>query len=81
MKEYGIKLNILHPITFQSGTLQGSQKNWSTIMKEDYAICMPFHRMVFYLKDGHVIIVCDHAPLWKFIYSVMKTISYKRYML
>ena len=28
--------------------------------------------MVFYLKDAHVMIECDHVPLCKFIYLVMK---------
>ena len=72
MKEDGTKLYIPHPIIYQSGTFQGSQKNWSTLMKEAYTIYMPFCKMVFYLKDAHVIIWCDHAPLHKFIYSVMK---------
>ena len=40
-------------------------------MKEAYAIYM-FCKVVFYLKDVHFMIWCDHAPLCKFIYSVMK---------
>ena len=33
---------------------------------------MSFCKMVFYLKDAHVTIRCDHAPLQKLIYSVTK---------
>ena len=33
---------------------------------------MPFHKMVFYLKDIHFLIWCDQAALWKYIYSAMK---------
>ena len=33
---------------------------------------MSFLKMVFYLKDAHVKIRCEHAVLCKFIYSVTK---------
>ena len=33
---------------------------------------MSFYKMVFYLKDAHVMILCDHAPLHKCIYLVIK---------
>ena len=69
-QENGTKLNISYPITYKSGTFQGSQKNWSTLTKEAYAIYMSFWKMVFYFKYMHVMIWCDHAPLCKFIYSV-----------
>ena len=50
IKEDGTKLKITLPIIYQSSTFQGSQKNCSALTKEAYAICMPFHKMVFYLK-------------------------------
>ena len=56
-------LNIPHLITYQSGTFQGSQKNWSMLTKEACAINISFRKMVFYLKDTHVMIQCDHFPL------------------
>ena len=38
-----------HPIMYQSGTFTLSQINWSTVVKEVYAIMMSFHKMAFYL--------------------------------
>ena len=71
-KDNDTKLNIPHPITYQSGTFQGSQKNWSILSKEAYGIYISFQKMVFYLKDAHIMIWCDHTPLHKFIYSATK---------
>ena len=68
----GTKIQILDPITYQSGTFQGFPKNWSTLRKKVFVIYTSFHKMVFYLKDTHVMVECDHAPLCKFIYSVTK---------
>ena len=65
VKEEGKKVNVPHPISYQSSTFQDSQKNWSALTKEAYAIYMSFHKMVFYLKDAHVKIRCDHALLCK----------------
>ena len=33
---------------------------------------MSFHKMVFYLKEAHLMVRCDHAPLQKCVYSVTK---------
>ena len=57
------------PVTFQSGSYSSSQEKWSTIQKEAYAIYASFKKMVFYLRDAHILIRSDHAPLRKFIYS------------
>ena len=57
---------------YQGSTFQGSQNNWNALTKATYVNYMSFHRMVSYLKDGHVKIRCDHAPLCKFVYSVTK---------
>ena len=42
VKEDGTIVNVLHPITYQSCTFQSSQKNWSVLTKETYAIYMSF---------------------------------------
>ena len=48
------KLDITyHPIIYQSGTFTLSLINWSTLVKEVYAIMMPFHKMAL---DAEVII-------------------------
>ena len=60
------------PVTFQSGSYSSSQEKWSTIQKEVYAIYSSFKNMVFYLRDAHVPVRSDHAPLKKFIYSNTK---------
>ena len=72
VKEDGTIVNGTHPITYQSGTFQGSQKKWSVLAKDTYAIYMSFHKIVFYLKDPHVKIGCDHVSLCKFMYLVTK---------
>ena len=71
-KDNGTKIKIPHPITYQRGKFQGSQKNWSTLTKEAYAIYTSFQKMVFYLKEGHVMVRSDHATLQKVLYSLMK---------
>ena len=61
-KDYDTKIKVPHPITYPNGTAEALQKNWSTLTKEAYAIYMSFCKMVFYLKEAHVIIRSDHAP-------------------
>ena len=61
-REDGTKFQVPHHITYQNRTFQGFQKNWSTLMKETYAIYMLFCKMVFYLNTGHIMIRCDLAP-------------------
>ena len=56
-------------VTFQSGSYSSSQEKWSSIQKEAYTIYASFKKMVFYLRDAHILIRSDHAPLKKFIYS------------
>ena len=63
LREDGTILKVPHPITYQSGTFQGSQKEWSALTKEVYAIYMSFHKMVFCLKEAYVIVRHDHALL------------------
>ena len=71
-KDNATNIKITHPITYQGRTFQGSQKNWSTLTKEAYAMYMSFHKMVFYLKEAHVMVRCDHDLLQKIVYSVTK---------
>ena len=54
------------PVTFQSGSYSSSQEKWSTIQKEACAIYASFQKMVFYLRDAHVLIRSNHTPLRKF---------------
>ena len=62
-REDGTKLKVPHPITYQSGTFQGSQKNWSPLTKEAYTIYISFCKMLFHLKEAHVMVRCDLASL------------------
>ena len=51
------KLDITyHPITYQSGKFTLHQINWSTLVKEAYAIMMSFCKMAVYLCDAEVVI-------------------------
>ena len=60
LKENG-KLDITyHPIMYQSGTFTLSQINWSTLVKEAYAIMMSFCKMAFCLCDTELVIQSDH---------------------
>ena len=68
-REDGTKFKVPHPITYQNRTFQGSQKNWSTLTKEAYAIYMSFHKTVFYLREAHIMVRCYCDHLWKFVYS------------
>ena len=72
VKEDGTIVNVPHPITYQSCTFQGYQKNWSAPTKDAYAIYMSFSQNGVLFKDAHIKIKCDHAPLHKFMYSVTK---------
>ena len=51
----GTIVNVPHPIIYQSGTFQGSQKHSGVFTKETYAIYMSFCKMAFYLRDSDVI--------------------------
>ena len=61
IREDGTKFKIPQPLTYQGRTFQESQKNWSTLTKEAYAIYMSFHKIVFYL-EMHIMVRSDHAP-------------------
>ena len=71
----GTKLKVPQPTIYKSGALQGSQENWSTLTKEVYAIYMSFHEMVFYLKQTHVMVSCDHVPLQNMYMQWLKMIK------
>ena len=59
---------------YQSGIFTLSQINWSTLIKEAYAIMMSFHKMAFYLHDGEVVIQSDHAPIQKLFKNKTKNV-------
>ena len=71
-QEAGAKIKVPHPITYQRCTCKALRKIGSALTKRANGIYMSFHKMVFYLKDSHILIQCDHAPSCKFIYSVTK---------
>ena len=70
-KDDGTKIKIPHPITYQRGTSQGFQKNWSTLNKETTAIYMSFQKWYFtsrkHMQWSKVIMLPG-----KFVYSVTK---------
>ena len=53
----------LTPVAFQNGTFKGSQPNWATLKKEDYAIYIAFRKFLYYLEGAKTILRSDHAPL------------------
>ena len=61
-------------MTYQSGTFTSSQINWSTLVKEAYAIMISFHKMAFYLCDAELVMQSDHAPLQKLITNKTKNV-------
>ena len=75
LRENGKLYLTYHPIMYQSGTFALSQINWSTLLKEAYAIMMSFCKMAFYLHDAEVVIQSDHAPLQKLIKHKPKNVS------
>ena len=48
---------------YQSGTFQGSHKNWSVLKKEAYVIYMSVCKMVLYLKDRLDVIMPPYVNL------------------
>ena len=60
-------VEVLHPITYNSGLLKGSQINWAAFMKEAYAIFMSVRKLAYYITDTDVTLTSDHKPLKKFL--------------
>ena len=63
----GKTVNILHPISYQSGLFKGSQLNWACLTKEAYAIYMSIKILDYYLVDADIILRSNHLPLKKFL--------------
>ena len=61
------EVNILHPITYMSGLIRGSQMNWACLTKETYAIYMSIKKLVYYLEDADITLRSDHLLLKKFL--------------
>ena len=59
--------NLLHPITYISGLVRGSQLNWACLTKEAYAIYMSIKKLANYLEDAEVTLRSYHLPLKKFL--------------
>jgi len=51
------------PIAFASAKLTESQRNWSTIEREGYALIFALRKFECYLIGSPVIIITDHNPL------------------
>ena len=60
-----------HPVAFVSGSFRGSQLNWTTLMKEAFAIYMSVKKLSFYLTDTQILLRSDHKPLEKFLLKNM----------
>ena len=56
-----------HPVAFVSGLFRGSQLNWATLTKEEFAIYMSVKKLSFYLTDAQILLRSDHKPLEKFL--------------
>ena len=54
------------PISYIGGTFV-SQRNWTTFRKETYTIYIAFKKLSYYLYNAIITIVCDHAPVCKFL--------------
>ena len=62
----GKETRLLHPITYMSGLLKGSQLNWACLTKEAYVIYMSIKKLTYYLEDADVTLRSDDLPLTKF---------------
>ena len=62
----GKTVQILHPISYQSGLFKESQLNWACLTKEACAIYMSIKKLHYYLVDVDIILRSDHLPLKKF---------------
>ena len=63
----GKETKLLHPTTYMSGLLSGSQLNWACLTKEAYAIYMSIKKHAYYLEHADVSLKSDHLPLKKFL--------------
>ena len=63
----GKEVTTNHPVSFVSGTFQGSQLNWAAMVKEAYAIYMMVKKSTFYLTSQEITLWGDHLPLKKFL--------------
>jgi hypothetical protein len=57
-----------HPVAFMSKTLQGAQRNWSTIEKEAYAIYWTLKKLEYLLRDITFDLLTDNRNI-TFIYK------------
>ena len=63
----GKEIKILHPITYMSGLIRGSQINWACLTEEAYAIYMSIKKLTYYLEHADVTLRSDRLPLKKFL--------------
>ena len=63
----GKEITMDHPVSYVSGLFHGSQLNWATLTKEEYAIYMSIKNSTFYLTGHEVTLRSDHLLLKKFL--------------
>jgi hypothetical protein len=68
---------VREPIAFMSRTLQGAQKNWSTIEKECYSIFMALREWEYLLRDVSFTIRTDHKNLRYLNTNTPKVVRWK----
>ena len=54
---------IERPIAYMSKTLNKTQRKWSTIEREAYAVIVALNEFNCYLWGRHFTLVTDHRPL------------------
>ena len=57
------------PIAYLSAQFPGTQFNWSTIVKEGYAIYYAIKKWRHYLDDADILLKSDAKPLEKFLHG------------
>ena len=70
-----------HPVAFFSSKLTASQRNWSTIEREAYAVLMAVKKYRDWLYLSRVLIHSDHNPLTFLTESAPKSSKLMRWRL
>ena len=59
----GTMVRLEHPIAFMSNSLNKTERNWTTIEKECYAIVHTLRKYEYLLRDVKFTLKTDHANL------------------
>ena len=57
--------NLVHPVTYISGSFTESQCRWPTITKECFDIFMSIKKCSFYSQNSDLLVQLDNKPLLK----------------